>query len=84
VNAWLWLALAILGGGGAVFFAALGVSAGSAYGANYHSLTTRQRWMGATLFRGSIVLAIASAAVGARGGGVGVSQWVAGAPPPPA
>jgi hypothetical protein len=77
VNAWLWLALAILGGGGAVFFAALGVSAGSAYGANYHSLTTRQRWMGATLFRGSIVLAIASAAVGALAVVLAIRQWLA-------
>jgi hypothetical protein len=65
------------GGGGAVFFAALGVSAGSAYGANYHSLTTRQRWMGATLFRGSIVLAIASAAVGALAVVLAIRQWLA-------
>jgi hypothetical protein len=77
VNAWLWLALGIVAGGGAVFFAALGVSAGSAYGANYHSLTTRQRWMGATLYRGSLALAIVSAAMAALALLLAVRQWLA-------
>lgn len=77
MNAWLWLALGVLAGGGAVFFAALGVSAGSAYGANYHSLTPRQRWMGATLYRGSIVFAIASAAMGALAVLLAIRQWLA-------
>jgi hypothetical protein len=53
------------------------VSAGSAYGANYHSLTRRQRWMGATLYRGSIVLAIASAAMGALAVLLAIRQWLA-------
>ena len=77
MNAWLWLALAILASGGAVFFAALGVSAGSAYGANYHSLTTRQRWMGATLYRGSLAMAVASAAMAALALLLAVRQWLA-------
>lgn len=77
MNGWLWLLLAIVAGGGAMFFTALGVSAGSAYGANYHSLTPRQRWMGATLFRGSIVLAIALAATGAVAVLLAVRQWLA-------
>jgi hypothetical protein len=77
MNAWLWLLLGVLGGGGAMFFTALGVSAGSAYGANYHSLTRRQRWMGATIYRGSIVLAIASAAMGALAVLLAIRQWLA-------
>ena len=77
MNAWLWLALAVLAGGGAVFFAALGVSAGSAYGANYHSLTERQRWMGATVYRGSLVMAVGSAAMAALALLLAVRQWLA-------
>jgi hypothetical protein len=77
MNGWLWLLLGIVSGGGAMFFAALGVSAGSAYGANYHSLTRRQRWMGATLYRGSVVLSIASAAMGARAILLAIRQWLA-------
>lgn len=77
MNAWLWLALAVLAGGGAVFFAALGVSAGSAYGANYHSLTARQRWMGATLYRGSLLFAVGSAAMAALAVLLAVRQWLA-------
>ena len=65
MNGWLWLALAVLCGGGSVFFAALGVSAGTAYGSNYHSLSTRQRWMGATLYRGSLLMAVVSGATAA-------------------
>jgi hypothetical protein len=77
VNGWWWLLLAVVAGGGAMFFAALGVSAGSAYGANYHSLTRRQKWMGATLYRGSIVLSIASAAMGALAVLLAIRQWLA-------
>ncbi|MGH6718386.1 MAG: hypothetical protein ACREER_03635 [Alphaproteobacteria bacterium] len=76
MNAWLWLALAVLGGGGAFFFAALGVSAGSAYGANYHSLTERQRWMGATLYRGSFALSIGSGAMAALALLLAIRQWL--------
>ena len=77
MNAWLWLALAVVAGGGSVFFAALGVSAGSAYGANYHSLTVRQRWMGATLYRGALVMAVGSAAMAALAVLLAVRQWLA-------
>jgi hypothetical protein len=77
MNAWLWLLLAVLAGGGAMFFAALGVSAGTAYGANYHNLTRRQRWMGATVYRGSVVLSIASAAMGALALLLAIRQWMA-------
>jgi hypothetical protein len=77
VNAWLWLALAVVAGGGAVFFAALGVSAGTAYGSNYHSLSRRQKWMGATLYRGSIVAALGSGALAALALALAVRQFLA-------
>ena len=60
-----------------MFFAALGVSAGTAYGANYHSLSERQRWMGATLYRGSIVASVASAAMAVLAAVLAVRQWLA-------
>ena len=77
MNAWLWLALAVVAGGGAMFFAALGVSAGTAYGANYHSLSARQRWMGATLYRGSLLMSVGSAAMAALAAVLAVRQWLA-------
>jgi hypothetical protein len=72
---WIWLLLGVLAGGAAGFFAMLGVSAGTAYGANYHSLSTRQRWMGATLYRGSVLLAIGSAALAALAVALAIRQW---------
>ena len=77
MNAWLWLALAILAGGGAAFFAFLGVSAGTAYGANFHSLSDRQKWMGATLYRGSLVAAVGLAAVAVLALALALRQWLA-------
>ena len=77
MSAWLWLALAILAGGGAAFFAFLGVSAGTAYGANFHSLSPRQKWMGATLYRGSLVAALGLAAVSVLSLALAVRQWLA-------
>jgi hypothetical protein len=77
MNGWIWLALGVLAAMAAVFFALLGVSAGSAYGANYHSLSARQRWMGATLYRGSVVMAFGSAALAALAVALAVHQWLA-------
>jgi hypothetical protein len=77
VNGWLWLLLAVLAAMAAGFFALLGVSAGTAYGANYHSLSTRQKWMGATLYRGSVALAVASAGLAALAVALAVRQWIA-------
>ena len=76
MNAWIWLALGVLAAMAAVFFAVLGVSAGSAYGANYHSLSTRQRWMGATLYRGSVLMALGSGALAALAVALAMRQWL--------
>lgn len=59
---WLWLIAAVLLAGMAAFLAFLSLSAGSAYGANYHSLTRRQRAMGRLLYLGSLTAALACAA----------------------
>ena len=75
MSGWLWLALAVLAGGGAGFFAFLGVSAGSAYGANYHSLSERQKWMGATLYRGSLWLAVGSGALAVLAIAIALNYW---------
>lgn len=76
MNPWIWLALAVLAGMAAAFFAVLGLSAGTAYGANYHSLSARQRWMGATLYRGSVLLAVGLAALAALAVFLAVRQWI--------
>jgi hypothetical protein len=77
VTPWLWLVLAVLAGAGAVFFAALGVSAGTAYGSNFHSLSPRQKWMGATLYRGSLLAAIGSGAIAVLAVVLAVRHWLA-------
>ena len=59
---WLWLIVAVVLAGSTAFFAFLSLSAGSAYGANYHSLSPRQRVMGRLLYLGSLVASLACAA----------------------
>lgn len=61
---WLWLIVAILLAGMGAFLAFLSLSAGSAYGANYHSLSPRQRIMGRLLYLGSLAGCLACAAGG--------------------
>ncbi len=61
---WLWLILAVLMAGGCGFFLMLSLSSASAYGANFHSLTPRQRFMGNTLYVGALMAAFMCAALG--------------------
>lgn len=61
---WLWLIAGVLLAGMSAFMAFLSLSAGSAYGANYHSLSSRQRVMGRTLYLGSLVAALVCGAGG--------------------
>jgi ABC-type spermidine/putrescine transport system permease subunit I len=61
---WLWLILGVLLAGMTAFFAFLSLSAGSAYGANYHSLSSRQRVMGRLLYLGSLITSLLCAAGG--------------------
>jgi hypothetical protein len=62
---WVWLIGGILLAGMSASLAFLSLSAGSAYGSNYHSLSPRQRVMGRVLYLGSLVFALVCAASGA-------------------
>jgi len=61
---WLWLILAVLMAGGCGFFLMLALSSASAYGAHFHSLTPRQRFMGNTVYIGALMLALMCAVFG--------------------
>jgi hypothetical protein len=55
---WMWLIGAALLGMASAFFAMLSLSAGTAYGSNYHTLSRPQRVMARVLYLGSLVAAI--------------------------
>lgn len=55
---WIWLLACVALGMASAFFAMLSLSAGTAYGTDYHTLSTRQRVMARILYLGSLVLAI--------------------------
>jgi len=56
---WMWLIAGLVLAGMTAFLAFLSLSAGSAYGSNYHSLSPRQRAMGRLLYLGSLFAALA-------------------------
>jgi hypothetical protein len=56
---WGWLLATVAAGAGSAMFAMLGLSAGTAYGTEYHVLSPRQRTMARLLGVGSLVAAIA-------------------------
>ena len=64
ISWWLWLIIGVLLAGMSAFLAFLSLSAGSAYGSNYHSLSPRQRVMGRLLYLGSLVAALICGASG--------------------
>ena len=74
---WMGLAAAAMLALGCAFFAVLGLSAGTAYGRNYHSLSNVQRLMARALFLGSALLAIATALLGIGFLVWTVRQWLA-------
>lgn len=61
---WLWAIVTVVVVGGSGMFAMLSLSATTAYGSHYHSLSPRQRWMGRLLYRGALLAAIACAGLG--------------------
>ena len=61
---WIWLIVAVVMAMSCAFFVMLSLSSLSAYGANYHSFTPRQRFMGKALYMGSVAAAVASALAG--------------------
>ena len=58
VSWWMYLLAGVVLGGGSAFFAMLGLSAGTAYGTEYHTLTARQRTMARMLGVGSLAAAL--------------------------
>lgn len=56
---WVFAIAAVASGMGAAAFAFLGLSAGTAYGSNYHVLSQAQRRMARLLYLGSLVAALA-------------------------
>lgn len=56
---WAWGIGAIAAGMACALFAMLGLSAGTAYGTEYHVLSPRQRVMAKLLGLGSVVAAVA-------------------------
>ena len=55
---WVFAGAAVACGMGAAAFAFLGLSAGTAYGSNYHVLSQAQRRMARILYLGSILAAL--------------------------
>lgn len=55
---WAWLLATIFFGGACAFLAMLGLSAGTAYGTEYHVLSQRQRAMAKLLGVGSLLGAL--------------------------
>ena len=58
---WMFLLAGLLLGGASAFCAMLGLSAGTAYSTDYHTLSPRQRTMARLLGFGSLAAALLSA-----------------------
>ena len=70
---WAWGIGAIASGMASAMFAMLGLSAGTAYGTEYHVLSPRQRAMARILGLGSMVAAVAFAMLA-----LGLAAWALG------
>lgn len=55
---WMFVLAGLALGAASAFFAMLGLSAGTAYGTDYHTLSTRQRAMARVLGIGSLAAAL--------------------------
>ena len=70
ISWWMLLLGGLVLGAASAFFAMLGLSAGTAYGTDYHTLTARQRAMARMLGVGSL-----AAALLCGGGGLALLAW---------
>ena len=70
---WAWGIGALASGMASAMFAMLGLSAGTAYGTEYHVLSPRQRVMARILGLGSMVAAVAFAMLA-----LGLAAWALG------
>jgi uncharacterized membrane protein len=68
----MWLIAGVLLGMASAFFAMLSLSAGTAYGTNYHTLSQPQRVMARVLYLGALVAAIVCGLAG-----LGLIAWAA-------
>jgi hypothetical protein len=55
---WMWLIASAMLAMASAFFAMLSLSAGTAYGSNYHTLSRPQRVMARVLYLGALAAAI--------------------------
>ena len=61
---WMWLLAGVLLAMASAFFAMLSLSAGTAYGTDYHTLSAVQRVMARILYLGALVAALVCGLVG--------------------
>ena len=61
---WMWLLLALCCAGASGFAAMLSLSAGTAFGTDYHAMSPRQRVMGRLLSRLALLAALVFALAG--------------------
>jgi hypothetical protein len=61
---WMYLVAGLVLGAASAFCAMLGLSAGTAYGTDYHTLTARQRTMAKMLGLGALATAVACGLAG--------------------
>ena len=69
---WMWLLASALLGMASAFFAMLSLSAGTAYGTNYHTLSRPQRVMARVLYLGALLAAIVCGLAG-----LALAAWTA-------
>jgi hypothetical protein len=69
---WMWLIATGLLAMASAFFAMLSLSAGTAYGSNYHTLSRAQRVMARFTYLGALVAAVICGLAG-----LGLAAWTA-------
>ena len=61
---WMWLIAGVLLAMASAFFAMLSLSAGTAYGTDYHTLSKAQRVMARMLYLGALIAALVCGVAG--------------------
>lgn len=71
---WMYVLAGLVLGAAGAFFAMLGLSAGTAYGTDYHTLSARQRLMAKMLGLGSLAAALCCGLLGLALGAWGLRE----------
>lgn len=74
---WLWALLSMMLAAGSVFAAVLCLSAGTALGHDYHSLSPRQRFMGKAVYRLAMLAVPLLALAGLGAAWLALRPWLA-------